>query len=80
MSDKNNVEEFFKVLKNNTLCDNCWMDNKIKKKAQWKVTWSDRESHVCDAHLADAVRAYNGDHEYDKIDLTFTEIVEGSDS
>ena len=74
MFDASNVIEFFGVLGDDTLCNDCWMDDKIKVPAKWRVGWSDRVTHVCDAHVADAVRAYNGDHEYDKIDLTFTEL------
>ena len=74
MFNENTMVEFFEVLKDEDLCDDCWMDNDEKMLAQWKITWSDRVVHACDIHVADAIRAYNGDHEYDKIDLIFTEI------
>ena len=74
MFNENTMVEFFEVLKDEDLCDDCWMDNGAKMLAQWKITWSDRVVNACDVHVADAIRAYNGDHEYDKIDLTFTEI------
>jgi len=40
--------------------------------ATWKVEWSDRVSYVCDEHRDWPRQNHNGDHDYDKTGILWT--------